>query len=167
MMYANYNDSARQLAGVWTHEDVEHRLQAAMTTLRRIPMHAGGMPQQDKANWPEYAYNMADRAGWTIGANTPEFLRRNDADQNRTRLHATRDQIRELDEVLMEWLPMIRDRRARKVVFARSHVWPESERPMVSWPRLAREMHASVSTLKRWYRAGIRDIAVTLSAGGK
>ena len=160
---SQYEDRA-QLAGVWTHEAVECRLQAAMTTLRRIPMHAGGMPQQDRANWPEYAYNMADRAGWTIGANTPEFLRRNDADQNRTRLHATRDQIRELDEVLMQWLPMIQDKRHRKVVFARSHIWPESERPMVSWVKLVREIRVNRETLRRWYGAGIRDIAVTLSA---
>ena len=155
-----------ELAGVWTHDDVEHRLIAACTTLRRIPMHVNGMPQTDRANWPEYAYNAADRADWIVGADTPEYLRRNEADQNRTRLHATADQIRELDECL-NWLMMIRDCRKRKVVFARSHVIPDAARPMVSWPRLAREMHTSVSTLKRWHRAGIKAIVMGLSGGGK
>ena len=153
-----------QLAGIWTHDKVERRLREAMTTLRRIPMHVNGMPQTDRANWPEYAYNAADRADWIIGADTPEYLRRNEADQNRTRLNATADQIRELDECL-DWLTLIQGGCKRKVVFARSHMWPDSDPPrhMVSWPMLARKMHTSVSTLKRWHRAGIKAIAMGLS----
>ena len=157
---------AKRMAGVWTHDDVERRLREAMTTLRRIPMHVNGLPQGDRANWPEYAYNAADRADWIVGADTPEYLRRNEADQNRTKLHATRDQIREMDECL-GWRLYVKDRRHWKVVEARSHAWPESERHMISWPMLARQMHTSVSTLKRWHRAGIKAIAMELSGGGK
>ena len=152
------------MAGIWTHDDVERRLREAMTTLRRFPMHANGMPSSAGATWPDYPYDAVDRAGWVIEADSPEYLRRNDADQNRTRLHATADQIRELDECL-EWLVLIDGGCKRKIVFARSHMWPNSDPPrhVISWPRLAREMHTSVSTLKRWYRAGIKAIAMELS----
>ena len=149
---------------IWTHDEVERRLREAMTTLRRIPMPANGMPTSAGATWPDYPYNTADRAGWIVGATTPEFLRRNDADQNRTRLHATTDQIRDLDECL-NWLLIIVDHRKRKVVFARSHVIGDFDRPMISWPRLARETRAGVTSLKRYYRAGIRDIAEGLTNG--
>lgn len=152
------------MADIWTHDDVERRLREAMTTLRRIPMHANGMPATDHATWPEYAYNAADRADWIIGADTPEYLRRNEADQNRIRLHATRDQIRELDECL-DWLAFIRDGRKRKVVFARSHVWPESERPMASFNQIAHKMNTNRETVRQWYRAGIKRIAMELSNG--
>ena len=161
---AHAGDEINVMAGIWTHDDVERRLREAMTTLRRIPMHANGMPSSAGATWPDYPYNTADRAGWIVGATTPEYLRRNEADQNRTRLHATRDQIRDLDECL-NWLLLIADRRKRKVVFARSHVTGDFDRPMISWPRLARETHAGVTSLKRYYRAGIRDIAEGLTNG--
>ena len=151
-----------QLAGVWTYDDVERRLIAACTTLRRIPMHRNGMPQGDHANWPGYAYNAADRADWIVGADTPEYLRCNEADQNRTRLHATRDQIRQMEECL-EWLMLIRDGRKRKVVFARSHVWPESGRPLYSYQKLSGAMNTNRETVRQWYRSGIKTIAILLT----
>ena len=147
---------------VWTHDDVERRLREAMTTLRRIPMHANGMPSSAGATWPDYPYSMADRAGWIVDAKTPEYLRRNEADQNRTRLHATRDQIRDLDECLA-WLLAIKDGRMRKVVFARSNVWPESERHIYSYNQIARKMNSNRETVRIWYRAGIKQIAMELS----
>lgn len=149
---------------IWTHDDVERRLREAVTTLRRLPMPTGGMPAGDRANWPEYPHNAADRAGWIVGADSPEYLRQGDADRNRIRLHATKDQIRELDECL-EWLTKIRDGRMRKVVFARSHVWPDSDRPMFSYTKLAREMKANRETVRLWYRTGIKRIAMELSNG--
>lgn len=152
-----------QFSGLWLHDDVERRLREACTTLRMLPMPIDGMPAGDRSNWPEIVRNAADRAGWVVGSDSPEYLRQGDADRNRVRLMATSDQIREMDECLA-WLMLIRDGRYRKVVFARSHVWPDSERPMAKWPRLAREMHTSVSTLKRWYRAGIKAIAIELNS---
>ena len=155
-------DVAKRIAGVWTHDEVERRLREAMTTLRRIPMHANGMPSTAGATWPDYPYNVADRAGWIIGAGTPEYLRRNEADQNRTRLHATADQIREMDECL-QWQFLIRDRRHWVVVDARSQVWPESERHIYSYNQLARKMNTNRETVRQWYRAGIKRIARELS----
>ena len=150
---------------IWTHDEVERRLREAMTTQRRMSMPVDGMPGGDKATWPAYNHDAADRAGWIVGASTPEYLRQAEADQNRTRLLATADQIREMDECLMIWMSMIRDSRKRKVMAARSHVWPESDRPMISYTRLGREMHLHPVTLKRWYRDGIRIIATELSDG--
>lgn len=155
------------LQPIWTHDEVERRLREAMTTLRRLPMPIDGMPGGDRAAWPEYNHDAADRAGWIVGAASPEYLRQAEADRNRTRLHATGDQIREMDECLMIWLPMIKDRRKRKIVFARTHVWPESERSMVSYIKLGREMGLHPVTLKRWYRTGIKIIAMELTNGEK
>lgn len=155
-----------QFVGLWLQDDVERRLRDALTTLRRLPMPIGGMPAGNQSNWPEIVRNAADRAGWIVGADTPEYLRQGDADRNRVRLTATSDQIREMDECL-SWLMLIRDGRHRKVVFARCHVWPESGRHMVKYTKLAREIGAHAYTLKRWYRRGLRDIAEALNKGGK
>ena len=151
-----------RLDGVWTHDDVERRLREAMITQRRMPMPKSGMPAGNRANWPEHPYAAIDRAGWILDADSPEYLRRNEADQNRTRLHATDDQIREMDECL-NWLMMIRDGRHRKVVHARSQGWPESERHMYSFNQIAREMNTNRETARQWYRAGIKRIAMELS----
>ena len=96
------------LPGVWTHDEVERRLQAAITTLRRMPMPANGMPGGAGACWPDYTHDLADRANWIVGADTPEYLRRNEDERNRTRLSVTVEQIRDLDECL-KWLRLIRD----------------------------------------------------------
>ena len=150
------------LPGVWTHDEVERRLQAAITTLRRMPMPANGMPGGAGACWPDYTHDLSDRANWIVGADTPEYLRRNEDERNRTRLSVTVDQIRDLDECL-KWLRLIRDGRQRKVVFARSHVWPESERHVYSYTQIARKMNTNRETVRQWYRAGIKAIAVGLS----
>lgn len=155
-----------QLSGLWLHDDVERRLREACTTLRMLPMPIDGMPAGDRSNWPEIVRTVADRAGWIVAADSPEYLRQGDADRNRVRLMASVDQIREMDECLA-WLMLIRDGRHRKVVFARSHVWPESERPMAKYTRLAREIGVHAYTLKRWYRRGIRDICEALNRGEK
>ena len=143
---------------VWTHDEVERRLQEAMTTLRRLPMPRNGMPVGDRSHWPEVA-----RSFWEIyGGTGAEHRREIDADRNRTKLPPLPHQVERMDEAL-GWLHMIRDRRHRKVVFARSHIWPDSDRPITSWVKLQKEMGVCRETLRRWYRIGIRDIAVTLS----
>lgn len=157
-----------QFAGLWLHDDVERRLREACATLHMMPMPIGGMPTGNRANWPEVVLNAADHAGegdgdGTVGKNT---RKERDADRNRVRLAASGDQIREMDECL-GWLMLIRDGRHRKVVFARSHVWPDSARPMVKYTRLAREFGAHAYTLKRWYRRGIRDICDGLNGLAK
>ena len=157
-------ETISEIQRIWTHDDVERRLREAVTTLRRLPMPLDGMPAGNRANWPQYYHNAADRAGWIVGADSPEYLRQGDADRNRIRLHATRDQIRELDECL-EWLLLIKDLRSRKVVFARSHVWDGSERPMFSYNKLARQMNTNRETVRQWFRGGIKTIAMGLAAG--
>lgn len=135
---------------------VEARLRAAMTTLRRLPMPRNGRPPLDRSHWPEIVRDAADRAGWIIAAG-PEHLKAQDRDRNRVRLAPSARAIHELDECL-NWLHFIRDRRRRKVVFARSHIHEESDRPVLSWRVLAERMGVHEVTLRRWYGRGIDDI---------
>lgn len=150
------------LAGIWTHDEVERRLREACTTLMRSPMPRHGMPRGNRARWPDFVRDAADRAGARIGADSDEQIDEFDADRNRTRLNPSNEQIAEMDEALI-WLFLVHDKRARKVIFARCHVHEESGRPMTRYTRLAREFGCHAYTLRRWYRRGIRDICEGLS----
>lgn len=148
---------------LWDFDSVEIRLQDAMTTLRRIPFPKNGAPRLDRSHWPEVVRSMADRAGWIVGADSLDHLLANEADRNRVRFVPSSRQVHAMEECL-EWLHHIKDRRHRKVVFARSHVHPDSGRHFTKYTSLARHMGVHQYTLRRWYRDGIIAIVRALNA---
>lgn len=148
---------------LWTPEGIEERLKDAMATLRRLPFPKHGAPPQDRSHWPEIVRDAVDRAGWIIDA-SPEHLREMEVDRNHTRIIPSIAQTRDMDEALT-WLHLIRDRRHRKIVFARSHRHEESGRHMTSYAKLGRVMSVHPVTLKRWYRSGIKAISQGLNDG--
>lgn len=164
-------EASDKLAGVWTPDMVEQRLRAAMTTLRRLPVPRHGMPMRDRSHWPDVVHQFweqyaADDPDKPAGASAAQTRRENEADRNRIRIAPSNKAIREMDECLA-WLLLITDGRKRKVVFARSHVHEESGQPMTRYVRLAKCMGCHQVTLKRWYRAGVSEIARALSGKAK
>jgi hypothetical protein len=162
-------ERSERLAGVWTPDMVEQRLQSAMITLRRLPVPRHGMPMRDRSHWPDvvrtfWEMNAADDPNRPAGATAAQTRKEHAADRNRIRIAPSNKAIREMDECLA-WLMLITDTRKRKVVFARSHVHEESGRHLTSYRRLEKCMGCGREGLRLWYRHGLRDIAMALSDG--
>lgn len=130
---------------------IQAKLESAGRTLMMLPA-IGTKPRGHVSSWVEYAPDAMDYVD-----NAP------------TRMRATMQQMDELEEV-EEWMVMLanycREKRilwiAKTVAIGCLHN-PVSEKRLYSWSKLARKMHKSPPTVKKWYFDGI-DIIATLLA---
>ena len=139
------------------HDNVKRRLEDAGRTLMMLPMPVDGMPAGERAAWPEVAQEFWDIVGKADKGSIEERQHALAQVRNRTQLHANREAITRLDEVL-GWLLMIELSYRRKTVSARMLTHPVSERPVHSWTRIAETMGTNRRTARRWYAEGVQDI---------
>lgn len=99
---------------LWLPQDVAERLREAAATLQRLPMPKNGRPGECRSIMPE---PLTDFWGMWNGLTAQEREERR-RDFNRTRIPATAEQIRRMDEAL-NWLMWLSER-DRKAVMAKA-----------------------------------------------
>lgn len=145
------------------YEDVERRLLDAGLTLMMLPMPASGMPADAGAAWPDVLQGFWDQAGVADQGSVEERLEALAQVHNATTLHASREAITRLDEVL-GWLLTIERTHYRRVVFARMLVHPVSERRVHSWTEIGKMLGASRGSVRNWHARGVQAILEGLAA---
>ncbi len=150
----------------YLHDDVKRRLEDAGKTLMMLPMPADGMPAGDRAAWPAVVQEFWDMAGKADEGTVADRLNALAQVRNRTRLHANREAIDRLDEVL-GWMLKIEKPHHRQAVFARMLTHPLSERPVHSWKQIAETLGTSKSAARHWHARGIQEILGNLAEAAK
>ena len=126
---------------------IKAKLESAGRTVMMLPPH-GTRPRGYTSGWPEILRDFADMIE-APKENTP------------TKIRATSNQMDELDEV-MKWSVLLskkcieqnKPHIARTVALA-SLRRPTSYRPVFKWSQIAKIMHTSPTTIKRWHEEGI------------
>ncbi len=146
------------------HENVIRALEAAGRTLMMLPMPKGGMPQGDSAAWPDILQNYWDLAGHADEGTVEERQHALAQDRNRTKLHATRKGIQDLDTVL-NWLWYIQTPKHRRIVAARMLMHPDrdNDKHVKTYRKLAQEWGVTEWTVRDWHDRGITAIVQRLA----
>ncbi len=139
------------------HDDVKRRLEDAGRTLLMLPMPKDGMPAGNRAAWPDVMQRFWDVVGVADKGSVQERMEALAQAHNRIQLHASREAITRLDEVL-GWLLKIEHPHHRRTLAARMLVHPISERPLHSWTDIADTMGTNRRTARRWFDEGVQDI---------
>lgn len=134
---------------------IKAKLESAGRTMMMLPAR-GTKPRGHVSGWPEIVRDFADMI---------EAPKQNTNPAPR----ATMQQMNELAEV-EEWIVSLsvycRQKQipyVARVVGAASLRWPLSERPVFTWSKLARKMHTSPTSIKRWHDTGIGIICSQLA----
>ena len=146
------------------HTLVVRRLEDAGRTLAMLPMPVNGMPAEPRSAWPDVVQSFWDVVGHAEAGTVEDRLHLLALARNQPRFHADRAAISRLDEVL-GWLWLIEEPHKRRTVAARMLVHPVSLRHIYKWSRLAKDLDASRSQIKRWFDDGIQSIIEGLADG--
>ena len=134
----------------WTAELVSDWIEEAVETESRLP---GGLLKACASSWPGEPL----RDWQDIWSQAVERGRYEDMKASLGPPQAIA--IDRMDEVFMDWLPMISDAKIRRLVRARAEG--------IKWVQLARKFRKDRRTLKRWYIEACLTIADRLNGGAK
>jgi len=136
-------------------DNIKQRLEVAGAALALLPMPRNGIPQGNRAAWPQIvrspvefyaAQVMADRE------HREELL----AGRNSVRIRAEQKQIEILDQML-ELLIQISDPRKRAILLARNLKHPHSTR-RPSYRKLGKHFGISHEYVRMLYNEGVEDL---------
>jgi len=119
-----------------------------------VPMPVDGKPAELRAHWPA---DTVERFWELMNGLTAEQIDEIRAERNRLPLKANPEQIARMEEALgwMLWIPAGPKRR---IVFARSLIYPRSGKHVVSWRKLGQFMGVHHETVRSWHEEGVDRI---------
>jgi len=126
---------------------IKIRLADAGRTMMMLPPY-GTRPRGYASGWPDILRDFADMIG-SPKENEPPALRATTRQMN---------QLLEVDEWIISLSNYCRTKKTpwiARTVCAASLRWPSSDKPVYTWSKLARRMHVSPTTVKRWHDDGI------------
>lgn len=139
------------------HADLERLLKDAGKTLMMLPMPIGCPPGDARAVWPPVLQQYWDLMGVSDEGSVDDRQEALAQVKNAVKLHASREQVTRLDQVL-GFLLLISLPHHRKTVMARMLTHPVSGLPVFSWKQIAKTMGTSKEAVRHWRRKGIDEI---------
>ena len=139
---------------IYTVEYVAAIVESAGRTIMMLPAQ-GTRPTGYKSCLPEHLIEFEDLIGVDV--------------QTKVKYRATLDQMNELSQA-QEWISLLarycRIKRmpqvARAVAYGMLH-YPDTEKRVYGWSKLARKMHCSHTAAKSWYEQGIEVLTKLLN----
>lgn len=150
--------------GVWSVDDVRHRLEVAGRALMALPLPKGGLPGGARSRWPEFARRAEDHFAALVGAS--DDIKQDFAeDRHRLRLPPSARAVAQLDEALT-WLWHLSDPRKRRLCLARALIHPVSGRHVASYRQLGKLFGLHHDTVRLWHDRALGEIARVLTREG-
>lgn len=132
----------------FTEEYVQAVLESAGRTMMVQP-NDGCWPARIRSCWPD----APDDEWFAYDANDPKA----------PKIKATMEQVTEMYMVLDRWIPLIEIPYYRRTVVYRMLRYPDTDRPVYSWRKLARKLNKSRQTVMTWHKDAIRYLTDRLN----
>jgi len=130
---------------------IVRRLEEAGVTLMTLP-----------PTTPQLGFSISGGGVWSLDAPSPLPLAMAPTSPGPTRCVSTAAQITRMDQA-HRWLVHITNLTIRRIVAARSLIWPLTREHRFSWAQIAETAGADYRAVKRWHAVGIEMIALSKS----
>lgn len=131
---------------------ISHRLDHAGLTLMCLPN--VGKPSGFRSCWPEYIYEI-EKMDDGVWKDRPQKVPR-----------PSPVSIREMDEVLNHWVPMLNKIRDRRIILMRMLIRPLEDTHVFSWRKIGRKLQMDHKSVQRSYESSVVEIAYKLHSAG-
>lgn len=131
---------------------VANRIEQAGRTLMCLPN--VGKPSGYRSGWPDYLYEI-EKMDDGIWKDRPQKIPR-----------PSPLLIKEMDEVLANWIPMLIQVQDRKILLMRMLIRPLDDSHVYSWRKIGRRLHMEHRTAKANCERAILELSYRLQSAG-